>query len=157
MMKWYTTVGFTILVMISTLLIRIPIPGGGYFNFGDVVIVFCGLHGGKRSGLIAGGVGSALADIIGFPLFAPITLIAKGSLGFFAGMAKGSSSRIRYIWPIIGGMLMVAIYFVGTWYMPSFGKAAAIADFLPNVLQATLGFLGGRLLYLAFKRIESSL
>jgi len=50
---------------------------------------------------------------------------------------------------------MVAIYFAGTWFMPSFGKAAAIADFPPNILQAALGFVGGRLLFLAYKRIET--
>ncbi|MCK9557120.1 MAG: ECF transporter S component [Candidatus Cloacimonetes bacterium] len=153
-MKWYITVGFTVLVMASTLLIRIPVPGGGYFNFGDVVIVFCGLYAGRRSGLIAGAIGSALADIIGFPLFAPITLVAKGSLGFFAGLGKDAHNRVRFIWPIVGGILMVTVYFVGTWFMPSFGKAAAFADLPPNLLQALLGFIGGRLLYKAYTKIE---
>ncbi|NLN34655.1 MAG: ECF transporter S component [Candidatus Cloacimonetes bacterium] len=153
-MKWYITVGFTVLVMASTLLIRIPVPGGGYFNFGDVVIVFSGLYGGKRSGMVAGAIGSAMADIIGFPLFAPITLVAKGSLGFFAGLGKDSSGRMRFIWPIMGGILMVLIYFVGTWFMPSFGKAAALADLPPNLVQALFGFIGGRLLYKAYVKIE---
>lgn len=153
-MKWYLTVGFTILILVSTLLIRIPIPGGGYFNFGDVVIVFCGLYGGRRSALIAGGIGSALADVIGFPLFAPITLVAKGLLGYFAGLGRDYPRKIRYIWPIVGGILMVVVYFTGTWLMPSFGKAAAIADLVPNIVQASLGFIGGRLLFKAYTKIE---
>lgn len=154
-MKWYTTVGFTVLVAVSTLLIRIPVPGGGYFNFGDVVIVFCGLYGGSRAGVVAGGIGSAIADIIGFPLFAPITLVAKGVLGYCVGRGKASSGFLRNAWPILGGILMVAIYFLGTWYMPSFGKAAAVADFPPNILQVTLGFIGGRLLFAAYTRIQN--
>ena len=93
-MKWYLSVGFTVLVMVTTLLIRIPVPGGGYFNFGDVIIVFCGLYAGKKAGMIAGGIGSALADLIGFPIFAPVTLIAKGLLGLFAGMAKRRMPQI---------------------------------------------------------------
>jgi len=153
-MKWYLTVGFTILVMVTTLLIRIPIPGGGYFNFGDVVIVFCGLYAGRKSGLIAGGIGSALADLIGFPLFAPITLVAKGLLGFFAGMGKEAVGMKKNLWPILGAVVMVAVYFVGTWILPTFGKAAAIADLLPNVMQAILGFIGGRLLFAAYVKIE---
>jgi len=155
-MKWYLTVGFTVVVMVTTLLIRIPIPGGGYFNFGDVVIVFCGLYAGKKSAMIAGGIGSALADLIGFPLFAPITLIAKGTLGLFAGIAKDGQSWLRNFWPILGGILMVAVYFVGTWILPTFGKAAALADLPANIIQATLGFIGGKLLFVAYSRIDKT-
>ena len=67
-MKWYLIVGLTVMVMIATVLVRIPVPGGGYFNLGDVVIIFSGLFGGWKAGLIAGGIGSALADLIGFPV-----------------------------------------------------------------------------------------
>lgn len=153
-MKWYFTVGFTVLVMVTTILIRIPVPGGGYFNLGDVVIVFCGLYAGRKSGLIAGGIGSALADLIGFPLFAPITLVAKALLGFFAGMGKTAGVWMRNIWPLIGGLVMVLVYFAGTWIMPSFGKAAALADVPANLLQAGFGFVGGRLLFAAYTKIE---
>lgn len=153
-MKWYFTVGFTILVMVTTLLIRIPIPGGGYFNFGDVVIVFCGLYAGRKSALIAGGIGSALADLIGFPLFAPITLVAKALLGYFAGMGKSAGKWMRSIWPMIGAVLMVTVYFAGTWIMPSFGQAVALAELPANLLQAGFGFVGGRLLFAAYTKIE---
>lgn len=153
-MKWYLNVGFTVLVMVTTLLIRIPIPGGGYFNFGDVIIVFCGLYAGKKAGMIAGGIGSALADLIGFPIFAPITLIAKGLLGLFAGLAKDCQSAMRYVYPAIGGLIMVIVYFFGTWILPQMGKVAALADLPANLLQATLGYIGGRLLYIAFMKIE---
>lgn len=155
-MRWYYTVGFTVLVMVTTLLIRIPIPGGGYFNFGDVVIVFCGLYAGKKSALIAGGIGSALADLIGFPLFAPITLLAKGILGLFAGFARDCTSGLRHIWPLLGGILMVLIYFAGTWILPSFGMAAAVADLPANILQAAFGYIGGKMLFAAYSRIEKS-
>jgi uncharacterized membrane protein len=153
-MKWYLNVGFTVLVMVSTLLIRIPIPGGGYFNFGDVIIVFCGLYAGKKAAMIAGGIGSALADLIGFPIFAPITLIAKGLLGLFAGLAKDRSRALQYLYPAIGAVLMVLVYFVGTWMLPALGKAAALADLPANLLQAAFGYVGGRLLYAAFMKIE---
>ncbi len=153
-MKWYLTVGFTILVMVTTLLIRIPIPGGGYFNFGDVVIVFCGLYAGRKNAMIAGGIGSALADLIGFPIFAPITLVAKGLLGYFAGLGKGGQGWKKNLWLVFGGLVMVIVYFVGTWIMPAFGKAAAVADLGPNLIQAALGMIGGRLLYGAYSKIE---
>lgn len=154
-MKWYHIVGFTVLVMFTTLTIRIPVPGGGYFNLGDVLIVFAGLYAGKTAGAIAGGIGSALADLIGFPLFAPITLIAKGLLGLFSGMGFGKKRVAGIIFPFIGASLMVIVYYVGTWIMPAFGQAVALADLVPNIIQAGLGLLGGRLLYEAFLRLES--
>jgi len=137
------------------LLIRIPIPGGGYFNFGDVIIVFCGLYAGRKAGLIAGGIGSALADLIGFPIFAPITLVAKGLLGLFAGMGKDKAGFVKNLYPILGAAIMVLVYFGGTWILPAMGKAAALADLPANLIQASLGFIGGRLLYAAYTRIES--
>jgi uncharacterized membrane protein len=80
-----------------TIVVRIPIPGtGGYLNFGDIGVIFCGLFLGKKYGAIAGGVGSALADIIGgFFIFAPITLVAKGLEAFLAGLI---SERKMYLY-----------------------------------------------------------
>ena len=74
------------LVAVATLLIRIPNPMGGYFNLGDVMIFVSALTFGPLIGGIAGGVGSAIADMIGFPLFAIPTLIIKGIEGFLAGL-----------------------------------------------------------------------
>jgi len=153
-MKWFTSVGFIVLVMVTTLLIRVPVPGGGYFNFGDVVIVFAALLGGSKGGALAGGIGSALADLIGFPIFAPITLVAKGLLGGLAGLGKDRKAIYSILFPALGGACMVAVYFGGTWLMPSLGKAAALADLPANLLQATLGVTGGRLLFAAWKRLE---
>ncbi len=142
------------MVAVSTLLIRIPVPGGGYFNFGDVVIVFCGLYGGSRAGMVAGGIGSAIEISSDFRYSLRLRW-SQGSSGLLRGRGKASSGFLRNAWPILGGILMVAIYFLGTWYMPSFGKAAAVADFPPNILQATLGFIGGRLLFAAYTRIQN--
>ena len=154
-MKWYLKVGFTVLVMVTTLLIRIPVPGGGYFNFGDVVIVFAALLGGSRSAALAGGIGSALADLIGFPIFAPITLVAKGLLGLLAGLGKDKPTLLSMLFPVLGGMAMVAVYFLGSWLMPSLGFAAALADLPANLLQSAFGITGGRLLFTAWQRLES--
>ena len=82
-------IALTVVVALITLFIRIPLPSRGYFNFGDVAVVFSGLVLGSLSrkrnfwwGAGAGGIGAALADIIGgFGMFAPITLVAKGAEG----------------------------------------------------------------------------
>lgn len=152
-MKWYLAVGLTILVMVSTLLFRFPVPGGGYFNLGDVVIVFTGLYAGKKIGFLAGGIGSALADLIGFPIFAPITLIVKGLEGFVCGLGKSDRPVLSYLMPALGVLIMVAGYFLGCLLLPNLGKAVAIADLPLNLLQALVGFVGGRALFAAFNRI----
>lgn len=155
-MKWYLNVAFIVLVLITTLLIRVPVPGAGYFNLGDVIIVFAALVCGKYGGLLAGGIGSALADVIGgFPIFAPVTLIAKGGLGFIAGLGKGDSILPTIIFPLLGEILMVAVYFGGTWLMPNLGIVAALADLVPNLVQAASGLIGGRLLFAAYQAVES--
>jgi uncharacterized membrane protein len=54
---------FTTLVTASTLLIRIPVPATlGYINLGDAAVIMAALLFGPRTGLIAGEIGSALAD-----------------------------------------------------------------------------------------------
>jgi len=151
--KWYYNVAFIVLVMVSTLLIRVPVPAGGYFNLGDALIVFIALVGGSASGALAGGLGSALADLIGFPIFAPITLVAKGLLGFVAGLGKGRNIVLSITLPFFGELIMVAIYFCGTWLLPSLGKAAAVADLVPNLIQGFSGVLGGKLLFTAWQSI----
>ncbi len=151
-MKWYFVVGLTIVVMVATLVIRIPLPGRGYFNLGDAVVVFAGLYAGKKVGFIAGGLGSALADMIGFPLFAPITFIAKGIEGWICGFAAGKSGVQFLIFPICGVFSMVLIYFYGSMLMPQVGLAGAVAEFPANMLQATVGIVGGKALQRAFTK-----
>jgi uncharacterized membrane protein len=151
-MKWYYQVGLIIAVLVITMFIRIPLPlTKGYFNFGDIAVVFSGLFLGVRGGAIAGGIGSALADILGgYPLFAPITLIAKGLEGMLAGFAKGKSGFLFYLFPAFGVLAMIAIYFGGEVLMPQIGIGGAIAELLPNLIQAVGGFAGGILLRLSF-------
>jgi len=61
-------------------------PTKGYFNLGDSMVFFAALAFGWRAGAICGGIGSALADVLlGFGIFAPLTLTAKGVEGLVAG------------------------------------------------------------------------
>ena len=40
----------TVVVALMTLFVRIPLPSRGYFNFGDVAVVFSGLVLGQLAG-----------------------------------------------------------------------------------------------------------
>jgi uncharacterized membrane protein len=148
-------------VTLVTLFVRIPLPTGGFFNIGDVAVVFAGLVLGDLAsrrrfwwGATAGGLGSALADIIGgFPIFAPVTLVAKGLEGGLAALAAKRSDWMQYGLLILGGLTIVVVYFVGEWLMPNIGLQGAVSEVLPNLLQATAGVIGGRLTFAAYKRI----
>jgi uncharacterized membrane protein len=144
-------IALTVVVALFTLFIRIPLPSRGYFNFGDVAVVFSGLVLGslarKRNfwwGAGAGGIGSALADIIGgFGMFAPITLIAKGAEGGLCALASGRHKFSRW----------VLIYFIAEALMPNIGLQGAVSEIIPNLIQAGGGIAGGVLAFAAYKKI----
>lgn len=93
-------------------------PTKGYFNLGESMVFFSALVFGWRAGAICGGIGSAAADILlGWGLFAPLTLVAKGAEGFIAGTIgrmKGSMAMSLSI-AILSGLFtaMGLSYFTG--------------------------------------------
>lgn len=139
------------LTCLTTLFVRIPLPSRGYFNVGDVAVVFGGLVLGfmnPRQGVVwavaACGVGSALADIFGgFAVFAPLTLAAKGAEGALAAVAASRTGTAQYALLAMGGMAMVAVYFIGETLMPNIGLQGAVAEIVPNLIQAAGGAVGG--------------
>ncbi len=129
-------------VCIATLIIRIPVPAtSGYINLGDSMVFISALLMGARIGGIAGGVGSAIADIMsGYGSWAPFTLIIKGTEGFVAGYLSKKNS---VIWSIIavavGGLIMVTGYFIVE--VALYGPPAALAELPGNLFQAGSGLL----------------
>lgn len=154
-------IALTVVVALITLFVRIPLPSRGYFNLGDVAVVFSGLVLGTLThkkkiwwGAGAGGIGSALADIIGgFGLFAPITLIAKGAEGGLCALASGRRHVNRWILIVMGGAAMVACYFIAEALMPNIGLQGAVSEIIPNLIQAGGGIAGGFLAFTAYKKI----
>jgi uncharacterized membrane protein len=82
----------TALVCIMTLIFQISIPQTqGFFNLGDSAVYISAILFGPVIGAFSGGIGSALADLIlGYGLFAPITLVTKGIEGFIVGLLSNS-------------------------------------------------------------------
>ena len=148
-------------VCLTTLFVRIPLPTRGYFNVGDIAVIFAGLVLGsmdRKSGcylaFLAGGIGAAMADVIGgFAMFAPITLMAKGLEGLVAGMAAGRNNMMQYFLLGLAGTVMVLTYFAGELLLPSIGLQGAVAEILPNVIQAVGGIIGGRFAFAAYQKI----
>jgi len=139
--KICVTAVFAALIAALTFLIRVPVPAtGGYINFGDTIIFISALLFGRFVGGIAGGVGSAIADVIGYPLFAPFTLVVKGLEGFLAGQIRSGTSLRRDITAcVVGGVVMVLGYFIVEAYILMLGIPAALVEVPGNVSQMLVG------------------
>ena len=139
------------LVAVGTLIVRIPNPMGGYFNVGDVMIFVAALTFGPLVGGAAGGLGSAIADIIGFPLFAVPTLVIKGLEGLIAGLITNRKSVYRDIFAVVAaGAEMIIGYFLVEVYL--WGVGGALAEVPANVAQIAVGGLIGIPIALVLRR-----
>ncbi|NWF94844.1 MAG: ECF transporter S component [Candidatus Thorarchaeota archaeon] len=133
------------LTTVATVVIAIPFPWGGYLNFGDVLVMLSGMVLGPVGGLFAGGVGSAMADIaLGYHMFAPVTLVSKGTEGLVVGyfsLKSSTPSRLTK-WDLLGIVLgacaMLTGYFVAEVFL--LGIEPAVAELvLVNSIQVTVG------------------
>ncbi|MCF7911076.1 MAG: ECF transporter S component [Candidatus Cloacimonetes bacterium] len=165
----FQTIMMIVLIMATTLLIKIPLPTRGYFNFGDVAVVFAGLTLGapiKKNGLridndhgiwlafLAGGIGSALADVIGgFAIFAPMTFIAKALECAWAALASTTKGMFHFLALVLGGAFMVLTYYAFESLTPSIGLQGSFSEIIPNLIQAAGGFLGGKIIFIASRQL----
>jgi len=141
------------LVTVGTLIIRIPNPMGGYFNVGDVMIFVAALTFNPLIGGTAGGLGSAIADIIGFPLFAIPTLVIKGLEGLLASLITNKKNVFRDILAVVAaGTEMVIGYFLVELYALQWGLGAALAEVPANIAQIAIGGIVGIPIALVLRR-----
>lgn len=79
---------FMALTCIATMIIKLPTPGtGGYVHLGDAFVILSGILLGPVYGAVAGGIGSALADLLGgYFIYVPITLIVKALMAAGVGL-----------------------------------------------------------------------
>lgn len=135
----------TALVAVTTFAIQIYIPTTrGYLNFGDIMIFVSALTFGPLIGGFAGGVGSAISDVLGgYAYFAPSTLVIKGTEGVIAGLISNRISPRRDVLAvIIAGAEMITGYFLAEFFPLQEGWAA-LSEVPANILQIVVGGLVG--------------
>jgi len=139
---------------VFTIMVRVPIPATqGYFNFSDVAVYFAGFSFGPLLGLVTGGIGTAIADlIVGAPQWAVLTFLAHGLEGLTAGLlGRGKDLRgLIFAWAA-GTVVMIGIYFLGEGLVLT-GWPAAVAEIPANLLQNVVGGVVGIPLYMAVRR-----
>ena len=146
------------LIAIATMVIPIPIPGGGYANAGDIVILITAFVLGPVPAAFAAGFGSVVADLLlGYSAYAPGTLLVKGLAGLTAGLVflaleRRSGSFLSMLTAgIAGEAVMVAGYYVFEALILQSALAAA-AGVVPNILQGTAGIAGAPVLMPALRK-----
>jgi uncharacterized membrane protein len=114
---------FTAVVLIVTMSFSMYVPATrGFFNIGDSMVFLAGLLFGPIIGAFAGGVGSALADLwLGYPYYAPATLLIKGFEGYIVGWLgtkkpKISQQNWRISTIILGLVLAILLGYFGIYY-----------------------------------------
>jgi uncharacterized membrane protein len=140
------------LTAVFTLSVRVPTPARGYVNLSDVAITFAALAFGPWVGAIAGGVGTAIADLVGYPVYAPISLVVHGLQGLVIGLIgyrQRSVVRMILAW-FAGAVVLVLGYLVGG--IPIVGLPTSALDIPGNAFQALLGAVVGIPLVIAVRR-----
>lgn len=160
--KKITTIALAMAVVcVSTMAIQIPIPLG-YMHLGNCFILLISVYSDRLTGTLAGGMGSALADLLsGYPQWILPTLIIKGLMGYVIARAakkdgkKAKAVSIRtFIATALGILIMVGGYtFFGAIL---YGSLASGLAQIPGLF--TEGILGMVLFYIvgfAFERGKS--
>ncbi len=166
---------FTALVFVATIAIAIPMPTGvgAYINFGDIVIFLSSALLGPIGGAISGALGAGFADLVYAPIFVPLTIIVKGIEGFLTGLIvlflrkafkqEKVKDYVSYVIAfIVGAILMVGLYYVGTGlmfgvinegnYTSSF--ATALLNLPNDLIQGSVSIAGGYVLTIALRKIR---
>ena len=143
------------LVFAATYTVKIPSPTNGYVNLGDCFVLVSGWLLGPWYGAAAGGIGSALSDLLGgYVYYVPGTLVIKAADAFVAAVlyrALRKHLRGMVVSGVAGELIMVAGYFCFSSLILGKGLAAALS--IPgNLVQGALGIVVGSLLMTLAKR-----
>lgn len=152
--KIIVTALFAALACAATMSIRIPTPGtGGYIHPGDAIVILSGVILGPGWGLLAAGIGSALADLLGgYFIYVPITFAVKGIIAFTAGsiyLRLGRTPKSRMMAVVLGGAADI-LFVAGGYFLceiPLYGVSAAAASIPANLIQGVSGLILASALY----------
>lgn len=104
------------------MVIQIPIPLG-YAHLGDAFILLTVLFIGRKSGIWAGGIGSALADLLtGYAYWAIPTFIIKSLMAYFVGKIAYKDDACK----LFSGRTLLACVVGMVWMVIGYTVAGAV-------------------------------
>ena len=146
---------FIALGYVATTVLMVPSPTGGYMNLGDTVVLLGAYLLGPAYGAVAGGVGPALADLLGgYGIYVPATLVIKALMALSAALLYKALQKKS--WALVAcGVVAEAIMVVGYCLFDGFlagNLAAGLAGIPSNLVQAAFGLAASTLLALALRK-----
>lgn len=134
---------FAAVICVFTMFFQVQIipAEGGLVHIGNVPLFFAAAFFGKKIGAAAGGIGMMLSDLLsGWAVYAPLTLIVVGLMGFVFGLiVRGKPTFVRLILAVVAVLaIKVAGYYIGEVVMyRSF--TVPLASVPGNVIQILTG------------------
>ncbi len=166
--RWlvYTAL-MTALTAVATIVIQIPSVGGGYTNLSDSIIFLTAAIMDPIAAMIAGGIGTMLADLYLYPATMLFSLAFHGLEGLIVGLlirfclpkkSGKATIAIEAAYMLIGGLVMMGGYFMAKalgWYGnsgdPTAQLASALMSLWRNSLQVIISIVVANLLIYPLK------
>lgn len=138
------------MICVLTIFPHIPL-GSGYIHLGDGLILLGVMLLGPL-GIPAAAIGSMLADLLVYPVYAPVTLVVKGLMALVAWLIYRKGNVRRMVLACVAAeAVMVLGYFAYEWFaVPEF----AVADIPGNLIQGVAGAALGIVFSCVTPRLE---
>lgn len=157
--KWlvYTAL-MTALTAVATMFVSIPSTGGGHTNLSDAIIFMTAVLMDPIAAMIAGGLGTFLADWITYPTTMFFSLAFHGVEGLVVGLlirfiprGKGKAQyALDAVYMVIGGILMIVGYYFAKAY--AYGTPiTALESLWRNMIQVAVSIAVAYLLLYPLK------
>jgi uncharacterized membrane protein len=152
---------FAALVAVATMVINVPtVATRGFINVGDTMIFVAGVFMGPTVGLLAGGIGSAMADLLlAYTHWAPWSLVIKGMEGFIVGTVAHAHFRrqervsVRTVLAMaVAAVWMVIGYYIAGGIMRGF--TVALVSVPGNIIQGLGSVILAVPVIHAFRKID---
>jgi uncharacterized membrane protein len=126
--------------------VNVPLfgPQGGLIHLGYVALFPIAILYGRYLGLIAGGVGMALFDVLsGWSAWAPGTFVIVGLIGYVVGrLTTNKSGLVNIVLAMtVGSLISIGGYFLYNAFVMGFGVESASVSLIGDSLKvfASLG------------------
>lgn len=153
----YTAV-MTALTAVAAIVISIPSLEGGHTNLSDAIIFITAVLFDPIAAMIAGGLGTFLADLLLYPTTMLFSLLFHGVEGLVVGLlisfCSPKNGKLQYVlngvYMLIGGLLMMIGFYFAKAY--SYGSPeTALISLWRNALQVVISIAASYLLLYPLK------
>ena len=149
----YTAIAAAIVFAVTRIIVITYSSSGSYINFGDISIYTVSYLMGGPLAAAAAGIGSAIADLTSFPVYAPASLIVKGLMGLTAGYLMMHRKFGFYALAcVIGGAIMTVGY--GLYDLCIFGAGTAVVNAPGNLIQWASSVVIALVIYPVAERVR---